>query len=63
MALSGARKVGFIFDFGVELARDLPKQAERPVFADGVIPDAGCDDTTLPSHARHLSQSSDRVLP
>jgi hypothetical protein len=51
----------FILDYGVQLARGLPKEAERPVTA-CMVPDARCDDTTLPSHARHLTQSSDRVL-
>ncbi len=60
MSRSRARKLGFVFDLGVELARRFPIHAERPL-STGMIPDAGCNDAMLASHARHLAQPGNRV--
>src|SRR5437588_3191651 len=60
MALTGARALRLVMDVAIELARRLPKHAERALAA-GVIPNTRCDDAVLARHARHLAKSPDRV--
>ncbi len=56
VSLSRARKPGFVLDLGIELARRIPADAERPR-STAVIPDAG-PDGALPASHRPSSRSA-----
>ena len=60
MALASTRQPGLVDDVGVELARDVPADAERTAAA-VVVPDARGDDATRSGDPRHLPQPADRV--
>ena len=60
MPLVGTRELRLILDVGIELARRIPEQAERPA-ASRVIPHACSHEPTRARHARHLPKSCDGV--
>lgn len=55
LALAGTGKLRLIPDLGVEFARRIPEQAERPLTA-GVIPHACRHDTARAGDARHFTE-------
>ena len=61
VALAGAGELRLVPNVGIEPSRRVPKQAQRPVTAAAVIPDARRDDAPRARNARHLTQPSHRV--